>query len=176
MNRAIFLDRDGVINQSIVIDGKPFAPTKLEDFRILPGVPEALLLFKDAGFKTVVVTNQPDISTGKQTWKSLNEIHYSLSKNCKIDLIKVCPHTSDQLCSCRKPNPGMLIQAARELAVDLSECLMIGDRWVDIEAGHRAGCKKNFFIDYGYAEKKPVGNFILVKSLEDCVKKIIRGQ
>ena len=172
MNRAIFLDRDGVINQSIVIDGKPFAPTKLEDFYILPGVIEALQRLKDAGLKTIVVTNQPDIATGNQTWKSLNEIHDFLSMKCKVDMIKVCSHTSEQLCSCRKPNPGLLIQAAQELEVDLSECFMIGDRWVDIEAGQRAGCKKNFFIDYGYADPPPVGNFSLVTSLEECFKKI----
>jgi D-glycero-D-manno-heptose 1,7-bisphosphate phosphatase len=171
VNRAIFLDRDGVINQSIVINGKPFAPTKLEHFKILPGVIEALNRFKNAGFKTVVVTNQPDITTGKQTWKSLNEIHDYLLLNCKIDLIKVCSHTGEQLCGCRKPHPGMLTEAAHELGIDLSESFMIGDRWGDIKAGQSAGCKKNFFIDYGYTEKKPTGNFILVNSLQECADK-----
>ena len=175
MNRALFLDRDGVINKSIVVGGKPFAPTVLKDFHILPGVIEALLQLKNAGFKTVVVTNQPDLSTGKQTWNSLNAIHAFLIEKCPIDIIKVCAHISNDNCDCRKPKPGMLLEASRFLNIDLSQSYMIGDRWGDIEAGQRAGCKKTFFIDYGYDEKTPHGDFIKVKSLSDCVSILIKG-
>lgn len=173
MNKALFLDRDGVINKSIVIRGKPFAPTELRQFQILPGVSESLSHLKNAGFKTVVVTNQPDLSTGKQTWESLNEIHEFMEAHCHIDAIKVCSHTSDDHCPCRKPNPGMLMEASVQLDIELSESYMIGDRWGDVEAGQRAGCKKTFFIDYGYREKKPVGDFLIVRSLSDCVSMIL---
>lgn len=168
MNKAIFIDRDGVINQSNVVNGKPFAPTHLDHFSLLPGVKEALKKFKEAGFKTVIVTNQPDLSTGKQTTHSLNEIHTYLKSHCNIDLIKVCGHRNEDECICRKPKPGLLIDASIELDIDLTQSYMIGDRWSDIEAGQNAGCKNSFFIDYGYNEKKPGGIFTVVKSLRDC--------
>ena len=92
-----------------------------------------------------------------------------------IDMIKVCSHTSHDRCNCRKPNPGMLIEASEELGIDLSESYMIGDRWGDIEAGQRSGCKSSFFIDYGYTEKQPTGDFILVKSLRECADIILKN-
>ena len=125
MAKAVFLDRDGVINRSMVFNGKPFAPTNLNDFQILPGVIESLLRLNAFGYLTVVVTNQPDLSTGKQTWESLNEIHAYLNSLCYIDMIKVCSHTSHHRCNCRKPNPGILIEASEELGIDLSESYMI---------------------------------------------------
>lgn len=156
-----------------MIDGKPYAPTCLEDFKILPGVKESLKRFKEAGFKTIVVTNQPDLSTGKQTAKSLEEIHAYLTGQCSIDLIKVCGHTNEAQCDCRKPNPGMILEAAKELEINLAESFMVGDRWRDVEAGQKAGCKENFFIDYGYYEKRPSGSFIVVSSLQECAKRIL---
>ena len=173
MNKAIFLDRDGVINKSIIVEGKPFAPVSLDEFEIIPGVSRELKRLKVAGFLTVLVTNQPDLSTGKQTLESLNHIHKFLLNECTLDGIKVCSHTNEHFCDCRKPRPGMLIEASKELDIDLSESYMIGDRWSDIEAGQRAGCKNTFFIDYGYKEKKPTGEFILVESLSDCVQIIL---
>lgn len=170
MARAVFLDRDGVINKSLVVNGKPFAPTSIIDFQLLPGVIDSLLILKDAGYLTVIVTNQPDLSTGKQTWKSLNEIHAYLTDYCHIDLIKICSHAKEDHCKCRKPNPRMIIEASNDLGIDISESFMIGDRWSDIEAGHRSGCKKTFFIDYGYDEKKPTGGYVSVNSLSECAK------
>lgn len=175
MNKAIFLDRDGVINSSLIFNDKPFAPLSLDEFEIIPGVIRGLERLKLAGFLNIVVTNQPDLSTGKQTLESLNHIHKYLLKECPIDGIKVCSHTSMHFCDCRKPRPGMLIEASKELDIDLSESYMIGDRWSDIEAGQRAGCKNTFFIDYGYKEKKPSGEFILVESLSDCVQIILES-
>lgn len=175
MAKAVFLDRDGVINESLIYNGKPHAPTSLNDFHILPGVTESIINLKAAGYKVVIVTNQPDLSTGKQTWESLNEIHTFLNDQCLIDMIKVCSHTSEDHCSCRKPNPGMLIEASKELGIDLTESYMIGDRWGDIEAGQRSGCKNSFFIDYGYTEKQPTGDFILVNSLRECAEIILKN-
>jgi histidinol-phosphate phosphatase family protein len=109
-------------------------------------------------------------------WESLNEIHAYLISQCHIDMVKVCIHTSEDRCNCRKPNPGMLIEASEELGIDLSESYMIGDRWGDIEAGQKSGCKNSFFIDYGYTEKQPTGDFILVKSLSECTDIILKIQ
>lgn len=164
MKRAVFLDRDGVINRSTVKDGKPFAPVSLDQFEILPGVHQALLNIRKAGFVSVVVTNQPDIATGKQNWDLVNAMHALLLSQLAIDAIKVCPHTDRDHCACRKPKPGMLLQASREMNIDLSGSYLVGDRWRDIEAGQKVGCSC-YFVDYGYDENLPNKPYVAVKSL-----------
>lgn len=169
----MFLDRDGVINEVIVRKNKPFAPTHLADFRLLPLVFDALQNLRNAGFLNIVVTNQPDLATGKQTWAGLNVIHKELLKMLAIDLIKVCPHLDEHRCECRKPAPGMLLDAASELDIDISESYMIGDRWSDIAAGQSAGCKETFYVNYGYAEQSPGGVFLTVPSLKAATEIIL---
>lgn len=142
----MFLDRDGVINRSLVRDGKPFAPVKLDDLEILPGVADALLRLREAGFLNVVVTNQPDIATGKQTSDTLKEMHDHLMATLALDSIRVCPHVDADNCACRKPKAGLLIDAARELGIELGASFMVGDRWRDVAAGQIAGCKC-LFVD-----------------------------
>ena len=171
--RALFLDRDGVLNRSLVRDGKPFAPTQLEDFEFLPGVQEALALAKSAGFMNIVVTNQPDLSTGKIDPEQFRLIQERCISELKIDDIKICLHVEADHCDCRKPLPGMLVNAAKEHGIDLARSYMIGDRWRDIECGQAAGCKTNFFIDYGYDEKKPDPPYTLVRNLGEAVQIIL---
>ncbi len=115
--RAVFLDRDGVLNRAVVRDGKPYPPASLEELEILPGVAQALKELRDAGFLNVVVTNQPDVATGKQRREVVEAINASLSEKLTLDVIKVCYHADADNCACRKPKPGMLLEAARELAV-----------------------------------------------------------
>jgi len=172
MRRAVFLDRDGVINRSLVREGRPYAPTTLGEFEILPGVAEALLRLRAAGFLNLVVTNQPDISTGKQQPEILEAMHAHLLAELALDAIRVCPHTDAAACTCRKPAPGLLLEAAREYDIDLKGSYMVGDRWRDVEAGQRAGCEC-FFIDYGYSEKCPEKPYVAVKSLVDAAKLIL---
>jgi D-glycero-D-manno-heptose 1,7-bisphosphate phosphatase len=164
MRRAIFLDRDGVINRSIVKDGKPYAPLTMEEFEIIPGVADALDRLRGAGFLNVVVTNQPDIASGKQRPETLEAMHSLLRKRLAIDGIKVCPHVEADACQCRKPKPGLLLEAAHELDIDLGLSHMVGDRWRDIAAGQQAGCQC-YFIDYGYKEKLPNKPYVAVESL-----------
>ena len=152
--RAVFLDRDGVINRAFVRDGKPFPPPTPQELEILPGVPEALHNLKSHGYELLVVTNQPDVGRGKQSRQALDAIHQSLLKSLPLDDILVCCHTDQDKCDCRKPLPGMLLEAARKHNIDLSASFMVGDRWRDIEAGHNAGCK-TILIDYGYSERPP---------------------
>lgn len=173
MRKAVFLDRDGVINRSLVRGGKPYAPVRLEEFEILPGVPEALLRLRAAGFLNVVVTNQPDLTTGKQSPGVLAAMHSRLMAELAIDAIRVCPHVETDNCACRKPRPGLLLDAARDLGIDLASSCMVGDRWRDVAAGQRAGCGKSFFIDYEYAEKRPEKPYVAVKSLSDFVDRIL---
>jgi D-glycero-D-manno-heptose 1,7-bisphosphate phosphatase len=174
MRRAVFLDRDGVINRSLVRDGKPFAPVSMAELEILPGVPQALERLRAAAFLNIVVTNQPDLSTGKQTLEGLQAMHEHMLSELALDAIRFCPHTDAAGCACRKPAPGLLLEAAREFGIDPSASFMVGDRWRDIEAGQRIGCAC-FFIDYGYAEKRPEKPYVAVKSLVDVVDIILSG-
>jgi D-sedoheptulose 7-phosphate isomerase len=153
-NRAVFLDRDGVINRSVIRDGKPFPPATLQDLEILPGVPEALQQLKQHGYKLIVVTNQPDVARGKQSQQTIDAMHQALSARLPLDDILACYHTDDDKCDCRKPMPGMLLQAARQHNIDMATSFMVGDRWRDIDAGYNAGCK-TILIDYGYLERPP---------------------
>jgi D-sedoheptulose 7-phosphate isomerase len=153
-HRAVFLDRDGVINRAFVRDGKPVPPPTLQELEVLPGVPEALRELKQHGYELLVVTNQPDVGRGKQSRQALDAMHKLLSDRLPIDDILVCTHSDADKCDCRKPLPGMLLEAARKHNVDLAASFMVGDRWRDIEAGYNAGCK-TILIDYGYSERPP---------------------
>ena len=153
-HRAVFLDRDGVINRAFVRDGKPVPPPTLQELEVLPGVPEALRDLKQHGYELLVVTNQPDVGRGKQSRQALDAMHKLLSDRLPIDDILVCTHSDADKCDCRKPLPGMLLEAARKHNVDLAASFMVGDRWRDIEAGYNAGCK-TILIDYGYSERPP---------------------
>lgn len=172
MLRAAFLDRDGVINKSIVRSGKPYSPANLNELEILPGVPEALQRLKTAGFALIVVSNQPDVARGTISRLDVEAINAALGRVLPIDEFRVCYHDSGDGCSCRKPSPGMLLDAARERGLDLAASVMIGDRRVDIEAGRRAGCK-TYFIDCGYDEKRPDACDYRVKSLPEAVSIIL---
>ncbi len=173
MNRAIFLDRDGVINQVTVREGRPYPPANLEHFEVLPGVPEAIKSLRDAGFKIIVVTNQPDVATGAQRREVVEAMHQKLWMLGLCDDIKTCYHTDSHGCECRKPKPGMLIQAAQEWGVNLAESYMVGDRWRDVAAGNAVGCF-TYFIDYKYQEKPADGPGAVVGSLVEASKLILR--
>ena len=174
MRRAVFLDRDGVINRAIVRDGKPYPPASLEELEILPGVQEALQKLHDANYLLVVVTNQPDVARGTSKREDVELINAFLAAQLPIDDFKTCYHDSGDQCNCRKPLPGALIEAAQEHNIDLSKSFMVGDRWRDVEAGASAGCK-TFFINYRYVEQKPDAPDFIVSSLLEA-KKIILGE
>jgi D-glycero-D-manno-heptose 1,7-bisphosphate phosphatase len=140
MNRAVFLDRDGVINVGVVRDGKPFAPLTLDEFQIAPGVPQALANLKAAGFLLIVVTNQPDISRGLGRRDQVDAIHAHMRQVLPIDDVFVCFHDDKDLCACRKPLPGLIYAAAVRHEVQIARSYMVGDRWRDIGAGKNAGC------------------------------------
>jgi D-glycero-D-manno-heptose 1,7-bisphosphate phosphatase len=149
--RAVFLDRDGVLVIPEFRDGRSFAPVTLESYRFYPDAPEALSRLKAAGYKLIVVTNQPDVGKGLVPQLVADEMHERLRKALPVDLIKACFHTQAVNCACRKPKPGMLLDAARELGIDLEKSYMVGDRASDGEAGEAAGCR-TIFIDLGYDE------------------------
>ena len=153
VRRAVFLDRDGVINRALERDGKPYPPTTLAEFEMLPEVPAACAKLKAAGFLLIVATNQPDVGRGTLKREIVEEIHTHMAAHLPIDRVEVCFHSGKGLsdCDCRKPKPGMLFRAAAALNIDLAQSWMVGDRWRDVDCGHAAGCK-TVFIDRGYVE------------------------
>ena len=174
MVKAVFLDRDGVINRAVVRDGKPHPPDTLDDLEVLPGVPNALHKLRGAGFRLIVVTNQPDVARGTQSREVVEAMNARLTEELAVDEVVACYHDGDD-CDCRKPKPGALLDAAQRHGVELERSFMVGDRWRDIEAGQRAGCRC-LFVDHGYAEKQPVGSFVRVPSLAAAADWILENQ
>jgi D-glycero-D-manno-heptose 1,7-bisphosphate phosphatase len=171
--RAVFLDRDGVLVVPTFRDGRSYAPTTLEDFEIYPDAREILDRLKQAGFRLVVATNQPDVGNGKVSREVLGEMHALMRKALPVDAIKVCYHSREDACGCRKPLPGMLLEAAAELGIKLPESYMVGDRASDVDAGAAAGCR-TVFIDRGYtAEPRPANADRVVRSLGEAAQWIL---
>jgi D-glycero-D-manno-heptose 1,7-bisphosphate phosphatase len=172
--RIVFLDRDGVINRATERDGKPYPPRTIADFEILPEVPAACAKLKAAGFLLVVATNQPDVGRGTLDQETVEKIHTHMVRQLPIDRVEVCYHPGQGLsdCDCRKPRPGMLLRAARELNADLAQCWMVGDRWRDVDCGHAAGCK-TIFMDRGYSEELKQKPDFRVKNLLEAAEIIM---
>lgn len=175
MKPAVFLDRDGVINRSVVRNGRPYPPDTLAEFEFLDGVAEGVERLKSAGFEIVVATNQPDVATGKQRREVVEAMHARVRSELAIDQIMVCYHTDADVCECRKPRPGMLLEASRLLDLDLGRSFMVGDRWRDIEAGQRAGCK-TILVECGYDERRAEAPDWVVDSLFQASQAIISNR
>ena len=152
VSRAVFLDRDGVLNKAIVKNGKPFPPSSMADFEIFPNLEGLLKEIKALNFLLIVVTNQPDVVRGIISKKVVDQFNFFLQQALPIDEIRVCYHDESDNCRCRKPKAGSLLSAAVDHNLDLSSSYMVGDRWRDIDAGKKAGCK-TIFVDYKYSEK-----------------------
>jgi len=176
MSRAVFLDRDGVINRALERDGKPYPSASLVEFEIFPEVPEACRRLKQAGYLLVVATNQPDVGRGTLKQKAVEEIHAEMCRRLPLDRVEVCYHPGKGLsdCNCRKPKPGMLLRAARELNIDLAQSWMVGDRWRDVDCGRAAGCW-TIFIDRGYAEELKQPPDFRAKNLLAAAEIILAG-
>lgn len=170
--RAVFLDRDGVLNRPVVRDGLPCPPSSVAEFELYDDVPDGCARLKAAGYLLVVVTNQPDVSRGTQTRAEVDAMHAKLlSALPMIDRIEVCFHAGSEHgepCLCRKPQPGMLLAAAAALQIDLGRSYLIGDRWRDIDCARAAGCRA-IFIDRGYREPLRETPDAVVHEFEEAV-------
>jgi D-glycero-D-manno-heptose 1,7-bisphosphate phosphatase len=163
--RAVFLDRDGVLNHAIVRDGKPYPPSSLSELEIMPEAAEILASLRQVGFLLIVVTNQPDVGRGTQKREAVEAIHDHIKQVLPLDDVFVCYHTDGDRCDCRKPERGLILSAAAKYTIDLTASYLVGDRWRDIEAGERAGCR-TVLIEYGYREQGPsIGPTVRVASL-----------
>jgi D-glycero-D-manno-heptose 1,7-bisphosphate phosphatase len=164
----VFLDRDGVLNEAVVRDGRPHPPASLDDLVIRPGVVDACRRMSAAGALLVVVTNQPDLARGTAAPDEIDAINAHLTSILCLDAVRVCPHDDTDRCACRKPQPGLLTEAADDLCIDRGRSLMVGDRWRDIEAGRRAGVS-TVWVRSAYDEPAPDGPDHIVDGLLDVV-------
>ena len=170
--RVAFLDRDGVLTVPIEQDGKGYAPRTIAELQFYPDAAYSVYRLKSAGYVPVIVTNQPDISSGVLTQESLGEIHTVVRSRMGIDLIRTCPHTSTDSCTCRKPLPGLLLEEDQLGPIDYSTSWIVGDRDSDIQAGIAAGCR-TVFIDRGWTAETGHGADAVVRSLREAVDTIL---
>ena len=152
--RAVFLDRDGVVTEAAIRDGRPYPPSAVQPLKIDPDAATALARLKEAGFLLVVVTNQPDVARGNHTRAMVEAQNAAIGARLPIDDFFVCWHDDPDGCSCRKPKPGLLLDAAARYPIVLPASFLIGDRWRDIDAGAAAGCR-TILIDRHYRERPP---------------------
>ena len=169
---AVFLDRDGVLNEALVTDGRPASPRRVEELRVIETARTACTQLRAHGLLLLVVTNQPEIARGTLSQAEAESINDVLRREVPVDSVYVCAHDDAAGCQCRKPKPGLLLTAAAEWDVDLTASFMVGDRWRDIEAGERAGCT-TVFIDGHYAERRPSGFAMTGSSLADVTPWIL---
>lgn len=173
MKRAVFLDRDGVINRSLVRENKPYPPMRVEDFEFLDGVAGACARLKAAGFLLVVATNQPDVGRGALARDAVEAMHAKMCATLPIDRVEVCYDPGrGEPSEFRKPAPGMVTRAAMDLGINLRESWMVGDRWRDIDCGFAAGCR-TIFIEHGYDEKLRAEPDFRARSLADAAEIIL---
>lgn len=155
MSAIAFLDRDGVLTRSQLDDrGVPIPPRTPDELELLPRTGEACRLLRSAGFRLVVVTNQPDVARGTIARSAVEEMNKRLALELDLHDVRVCWHDDADECECRKPRPGLLFDAMRELEAESDDCVIVGDRWRDIEAGRRAGCR-TVLVGDGYGEHFP---------------------
>lgn len=173
MRKAVFLDRDGVINQAIIKNGKPYPPSSISELKIITGVKEALEDLREAGFLLIVVTNQPDVARGATDKLLVETINNTLISQLPLDDVFVCYHDDNDKCDCRKPLPGLILQASSKYNIDLNNSFMIGDRWRDIDAGKNASCK-TMWINAGYDERQPESPDFEVLSLKEAANIILK--
>jgi D-glycero-D-manno-heptose 1,7-bisphosphate phosphatase len=138
---AVFLDRDGVLNRVFVRGTVTHPPAHPGEFEFLPGVATATAALHAAGFVLVVVTNQPDVARGRQTRQGVEALNDLVRQALPVAEVLTCFHDGPDGCSCRKPRPGLLLDAERRWGLDLARSFMVGDRWSDVEAGRAAGCR-----------------------------------
>lgn len=173
---SIFLDRDGTLNLQVIRAGRPYPPQTLDEFKLLPGVPESCARLNSAGFTLVVATNQPDVGRGTQSQVTVEAMHERLCEWVpsigRIEVAYDAGLDPSIPTPRRKPEPGMIHDACAALNLDLSQSWMIGDRWRDIDCGKRAGLK-TVFIDFGYAEELNEGPDFIVKSFVEAADVIL---
>jgi len=170
--RAVFVDRDGVLIRAVVRGGQPFPVKRADEVEVLDGATEACAALRQAGLLVVVVTNQPDVARGTATVAAVQAINDEIARTVEVDAFLSCLHDDADGCQCRKPRPGMLTYAADRWDVALTSSFIVGDRWRDIDAGQRCGCR-TIFVDHGYDEQPPNSPDLTVTGLAGATSWIL---
>lgn len=174
ITKAVFLDRDGVLNNAIQREGLglPRSPRCLRELEIFPWVPEALALLQSLGFLRIMVTNQPGVRKGLVSEKEWRAIQTRVEE-LGFDDVFICPHLREDDCPCKKPRPGMLLKAVQKWDLDISRCYMIGDLWTDTGAARAAGCVSilvrayyNIWVKSDYIVQNLLGAVHLIQQIE----------
>jgi D-glycero-D-manno-heptose 1,7-bisphosphate phosphatase len=165
---AVFLDRDGVLNEAVLRDGRPHPPATADEVVLRPGAAAACARLRAAGFALVMITNQPDIARGTTTRAAVDRINDRVVAELGLDAACVCPHDDADACACRKPAPGLILDAAERFDVDLGASLMVGDRWRDIAAGAAAGVS-TVWVRSTYRERAPRDPDHVIDRLDEVV-------
>lgn len=175
--RAVFLDRDGVINQVVVRNGMPYPPSHVDEFELYEDVPDGCARLKAANFILVVITNQPDVGRGIQSREAVEAMNLKMQSALPLlDRVEICYHAGErygQPCSCRKPRPGMILRAAAELKIDPKGSYVIGDRWRDVDCARAAACRA-IFIQRGYKETLRESPDFTVANFNQAVSAVLR--
>ncbi len=143
--KAVFLDRDGVVNKLVVINGERTSPKSLDQFEIFPNLSQVLSKIREQ-YLIIIITNQPDIARKKLSVTELEKMHAKLREQIEIDDLYVCEHDDVDNCLCRKPKPGLIINAAKKWNIDLMNSIIVGDSWRDMLAGEKVGLTK-YYVD-----------------------------
>ena len=170
MKTAVFIERDAILNEVRVGPKNQISPLTLEEFKLIPGAAEPLRQLKSAGFVLIATTNQPGLSRGTLSRRELDRMHDLLRRSFPLDDILICPHDEADHCPCRKPKPGLLIEAAFKWHLDLDHSFVISDKWQDAEAARTAGCI-SLLIKSPWVG--PVHHDFILPDLESIVKKIL---
>lgn len=176
LRRAVFLDRDGVLNRALPEGRSTRPPRSLDELEVLPGVPEALRRLQAAGFVLVGVSNQPDLARGLTSAARVGELNAALLARLPglVDIL-VCPHDDADACACRKPRPGLLLEAARRFGLDLSRSALVGDRWSDVEAGRAAGCR-TVLVETPFSGRERCRPDLVARDLAQAAELLLEGQ
>src|SRR6266704_498686 len=168
---AVFLDRDGVLNDVVVQNGVPLSPRRADELHVVAGSAEAIQQLRRSGLPVFVASNQPDVARGRLAPDELARITATLQRTLPLDDVAICPHDDADGCTCRKPQPGLLLTVAERWGVDLSQSYMVGDSWKDVAAGRRAGCHTILLRrDYNAAAQADT----VVQTLGEAVDFILR--
>lgn len=173
VNKAVFLDRDGVVNRPIIRKRKPYAPRALFQFKIYKDVKLSITKLIENNFLIIIVTNQPDIGNGLMKKKELDLIHKKLRSHIHIDEIYSCTHSQKEKCKCRKPSPFFLLKAKRKYNIDLFKSYFIGDRYTDMLTAKNANCRP-VFIDRNYFETPFMDYVHYVKGIKQAINYILK--
>jgi D-glycero-D-manno-heptose 1,7-bisphosphate phosphatase len=154
-NRAVFLDRDGTLIKTDIVNGLPRAIRKINQMELMSGVIEGCELLLSYGYLLFIITNQPDVWNGTNSRENVTEVNSYLEKKLGISESYVCFHSSEVFCDCRKPNPGLVYRASDDFSLDLNQSWFIGDRPKDVETAHLAKCRGAVWLKTNYSEGSP---------------------